>query len=233
MSTKNCTNCDPVYIEKCDKDICDIEVPANCVIVNEKYPCIGVNTKPTKLSVFLQKLVDYLCNLVLESSCTVAVSSDDTCCGYLEDKFVSDTLDIETETDENDCQKIRLEYNNCGLDWQNITLNLPFTSVTTIPPAPAVQTAQYAVDNCGKVHFRGSFLIPNGTDTSIDSLFFTLPSGARPLLTRGVLNIRPASNSGDSYTTGFLPDGQVRIRETVTFDSTAYVLLDGFSYEIN
>jgi hypothetical protein len=108
MSTKNCTNCDPVYIEKCDKDICDIEVPANCVIVNEKYPCIGVNTKPTKLSVFLQKLVDYLCNLVLESSCTAAVSEDDTCCGYLEDKFVSsDLVTTEIITDESGCQKIR------------------------------------------------------------------------------------------------------------------------------
>jgi hypothetical protein len=233
MSTKNCTNCDPVYIEKCDKDICDIEVPANCVIVNEKYPCIGINTKPTKLSVFLKKLVDYLCNLVLESSCTVAVSADDTCCGYLEDKFVSDTLDIEIETDENDCQKIRLEYNNCGLDWQNITLNLPFTGIATTPPTPAVQIAQYAVDNCGKVHFRGSFLIPNLTDTSVNSIFFTLPVGARPLATRGFLNIRPVSNSANSYTTAIFPNGNVFIRESVVFDAAAYVLLDGLTFEIN
>jgi len=180
MSTKNCTNCDPIYIEKCDKDICDIEVPANCVIVNEKYPCIGINTKPTKLSVFLKKLVDYLCNLVLESSCTVSVSADDDCCDYLANKFEdSDTVTKEIVTDLDGCQKIKFNSTSCTVAVSEDDTCCGYLEDKFVSDTLDIETVT-DLDGCQKIQFNSTDekVKVNSNDTTSEFLIEKFVDGA-------------------------------------------------------
>ncbi len=104
---KNCKNCKKVIVEECDAELCPFELPSRCVIEEKAYSCIGF-LAGKRQSEFNKKIVDFVCALEQATTCT-KISSDDTCCGNLEDKLVSDSIDFTVTRSNLGCEKLKLE----------------------------------------------------------------------------------------------------------------------------
>ena len=157
--TQNCppeTNCTDIY-------------PAKCIYYSgSNLACTGINYGDS-VDVALAKL---------DAKYGVRVNSTDTCCGYLADKIISDTLDITTETVDG-CPKLKLEVStvvSCRA-YSDATLDLAWSNEDSLNPV------QYSeATNC-EVEFKGiaiSTFVPGVIGNEFNRLVFTLPVGKRP-----------------------------------------------------
>ena len=141
--------------------------------------CLGESLNDT-----LETIIERL--LSLDEQCTVKVSSTDECCGYLNEKIVSDTLSITAVTDEEtDCQTLAVEIPTP--EWEAITFGSTFSNQGT-------ENAEVTVDALGRVELRGRV---TGSSITTTTTITTLASGFRPSDTRYIsVNV---NNSGNYY----------------------------------
>lgn len=140
--------------------------------------CLGKS-----LNVILETIIDRI--LSIEDACTVKVSSTDECCGYLSEKITSDSLDIETVTDEETgCETLSIEIPTPT--WEAITLGTTFTNQGN-------ENARASV-YLNKVELRGRI---TGSSITTTTTICTLDTEYRPANTR-YINVN-VNNSGNYY----------------------------------
>jgi hypothetical protein len=180
----------------------------------------------------------------LDNKYGVRVTSDDNCCGFLNDKLIVGEGLVKEIVVQGGCEKLQITATGeCQeLEWLNILLTEPFTTVPTPSGIPELiaQIPQYAVDPCnGKVWLRGAIYIPEEFPSSTFTSFFTLP--VTPLFSRSYLNVWIPQNTnnlkvstlnivpdgiGGSYATIIVPAGNL-------FGYQGLITLDGYSFETN
>lgn len=166
--------------------VCADIITSQCVVYNgANLDCSSVSTNDP-LNTVISKLDALICSAIPPSgACTVKINSNDTCCGYLENKIVSDTLTI-TSVDGPipNCKYLTIEERcwtftnvapSCGStgcfrnNWTNF--------------ANGYQVAGYSnVKEC-VVKLRGA-VTKMLESTCINELLFILPIGRRPLFIR-------------------------------------------------
>lgn len=211
-------------------------IASTCVYYSgNNLACTGINYGDTLSEVIQQ----------LDSKYGVRVTDNDNCCGSLNDKVVAGEGITKEIVIVDGCEKLQLTANCQELEWLDILLTEPFTTVPTPSGIPEliVQIPQYAVDPCnGKVWLRGTIYIPQIVDPNTFTSFFTLP--VTPLFSRLYLNVwipqqgspsvivTPLSitpdGSGGSYGTTIIPLNNL-------FDDVnqGLITLDGYSFETN
>lgn len=245
MACKNCKNSyyvneesnigNPLCQGDCDPDIdCDGNVIlANCVTITANLACSGAVAGES-----VQEALELLDAKVCETTtnCTVSVTEDDTCCGYLSDKLVSNNQSIvfTVVTSESGCQKINAEVNPSALTWNNLNLTTNFSTSFT----PTYQTPQYSdPDGLGRIWYRGTFRLADGiTLTSggiLSVITATLGVNYRPAFARTYFNGKAGQNGTVPLQVLFLNNGNIQVKNTsgVTADAKSIISLDGFFLE--
>lgn len=161
----------------CPEDVtCDGNtVNSSCVIVNVNMDCVEVEAGQT-LSEALSALNEK-CQQTIDSgnSCKVKINSDDTCCGYLEDKITSTTLDIEVSTEGRTCKHLTIEEK----DWTWVDINnlkSPWKNLKNVQSSAA--KLQYGYKN-NEVRFKGQVYTEVASGSS-QLLSAALPTTVRP-----------------------------------------------------
>lgn len=251
MSSTNCVSCKDNIINKtpsligepkCGSDCppettCDGGyIASTCVYYSgNNLACTGINYGDTLSEVIQQ----------LDSKYGVRVTSDDNCCGSLNDKLIVGEGLVKEIVVQGGCEKLQITATGeCQeLEWLDILLTEPFTIVPTPSGIPELiaQIPQYAVDPCnGKVWLRGTIYIPTEVDPNTFVSFFTLP--VTPLFSRVYLNVWSPQNSSNAIKVSplvILPDGSGSSYATILvpaedlFGYQGYITLDGYSFETN
>ena len=244
----DCLDCKPNILNKQDSIIaiptcdecgtlevqCDGEyIYTDCVKSNVALDCINTAVGATQ-TVVNQAIVAKLCNI--DQSCTASISVNDNCCGYLEDKIVSDSLDITTESTSG-CEVLRIEEKcwtwNSVLDngssdgrfkskWENYSAN----------GGTDYQDAQYSdVKEC-IVKLRGT--VYNSGWQPSELTLFTLPVGFRPSKNRRFsVNVTFCNDIKPGYiiisTNG---DVTAYFNNSCSSSLTTILSLDSISFEI-
>lgn len=168
--------------DPCPQDIACVDIiPSNCVFYsgpNLSCPSLNINYGDT-ITVALNKIFQTVCQ---SGGPTVAVTSVDTCPGYLFSKVTSSSLAI-TVTTPGGCEKLNIE-EGCP-DWKNVGTPgvgdgkfLPNWSNFTI--LPTSQVAQYSSPKGCSVKLRGLVSFNSSTTFAPGTVIFVLPVGFRP-----------------------------------------------------
>ena len=161
----------------CSEDItCDGNtVNSNCVIVNADLDCVGIEVGDTLTDTLVA--LNEKCQETIDSgsACKVKIDADDTCCGFLEDKISSTTLDVEVSAEGRACKHLTIEEKDWT--WVNISnLKSPWKNLKN--PQPSAATLQYGYKN-NEVRFKGQVYTEVATGSS-QLLSAALPTTVRP-----------------------------------------------------
>lgn len=232
--------------QPCPQDIaCEDIIPSNCVFYsgpNLSCPSgsVTVNYGDT-ITVALDKMFQLICQST--DSNTVAVTSADTCPGYLFSKVTSSSLAI-TVTNPGGCEKLNIE-EGC-FTWNNVLTPgsgdgrfLPGWSNFTV--IPDCQAAQYSNVKACTVKFRGLITFNSTTQNATAIPIFVLPLAFRPSKLRQFsVNFQITSPSYPTYASGLInifPNGQVFLSFLNSLTpinvKTAFLSLDGIEFETN
>lgn len=233
FNTQTTTIAVPECQDDCPEDVnCDGEVTySDCINVNVALSC-SETAVGASLTTVLQSIDTKICNNQ-ESTCTVSVSSDDTCCGYLQDKITVGTGLTKTITNEGACEKVNISVNPGTIVWNNLPLSANFATIT------GYQIPQYSEpDALGRVWFRGVFTygvgnIPAGGAISLISAALT--AAYRPLYIRTYFSGKSSVSGTGTPQLIFNPNGTITFKNTTVsqFDSKGIFSLDGFVIEKN
>ena len=226
-------DCQPNCPEQVD---CDGNVTlSDCIAVNVDLTC-AETVAGDSLSTVLTAIDEKLCEST--GNCTVSVTADDTCCGYLSDKLTSDnqSILIEVLTDEpSGCQKINIETKPASIVWNNINLTSSFETIS------GYQIPQYSEpDTLGRVWFRGSFTCKSGIYLNPGSVTTANTSALRvqyrPLANRSTFNGMVAASTGGASQVpriNIFTNGIIQVKNTTNniLDSRGIICLDGFVIE--
>jgi len=209
-----------------------IQTYSDCVGVNPALPCIDTSAN-TSLSDVLVALDTKLCQ-TQQSSCTVSVDANDTCCRYLGDKLIAGTgvtITKNIATASSGCKTLTISTNPATLVWNNIVLPANLSTI------PGFQPPQYSnKDELNRVWFRGSFnfttTIPTGTPVNFSTI---LPANSRPALNRLFYSGRSAGNGSTSLEIVIQSNGIMYVKNTSNLPTSnkGQVSLDGFWIDTN
>lgn len=149
-----------------------------CVTSNTSLPCIDTPNGAT-LTTILQALDTKLCQ-INAGNCTVAVSADDDCCGYLEDKLLDGVGTTVTKIEDRICETLQIDIN--PYTYTNLALTSPWLNASGF----FFGNTNLAVGTNGTdvIRLKGQIKygtgLPNGTPKQIG----TLPVGFRPTETK-------------------------------------------------
>jgi len=223
-------DCQPNCPEQVD---CDGNVTlSDCIAVNVDLTC-AETVAGDSLSTVLTAIDEKLCEST--GNCTVSVTADDTCCGYLFDKLTSDNQSVTFEILDNaGCQKINIEVNPSTIVWHNLNLTSSFSTI------PNYQPPQYSdPDALGRVWFRGSAtcspttFLPAGSITNF--ITAALPTNVRPQYIRTTFNGKVAGIYSQVPQILINTNGMIQIKNstTATLDAKGIICFDGFVIEVD
>lgn len=226
---------EPLCQGDCPEDVnCNGEVTySDCVSVNAALDCFDTEVGDSLTSV-LQAANEKCKQGGSSSNCKVKVSSDDTCCGYLDTKITSSDLDISIP-DGTSCKALVIS-EKCRT-WTDVrpTDGLPGSFIGNwgnFTPFSA-QVAGYSLKNC-EVKLRGTVFINNYNPGA--NIIYVLPVGSRPQYLR-VFSVNLANSlNGQPMESGFIyiaPSGEVALTYTQLSSGTTVVSFDGLSFETN
>ena len=202
-----------------------IQTYSDCVGVNPALGCIDTPAN-TSLSDVLVALDTKLCQ-TQQSSCTVSVDANDTCCGYLGDKLITGTgvtITKNIATASSGCKTLTIS-TSC-FTWNNITFSNKWKNLD--PSGTVFTLAKYSSTiNC-EVKLRGCVTLAGYNDTkSIIGILPVVP----PVLRRYSVNVLSGSTVIPTLIDVY-PDGSIKLF-TVTdlINKTISLSLDGISFE--
>ena len=224
----------------CPEDItCEDIIPSNCVFYSgSQLICPSGNTSVDygdTITVALGKMYDLICQN--STSCTVAVTPDDTCCGYLGNsglpagsqgnKIRSQSLSINIAG--NDCQYLSIEEKPWS--WTDASLQNGWTNASGFF---AFQNAQYSNVKENIVRLRGAITKNSISGCTLQKIF-TLPASRVPLRVRLFsINLILISNSCWRFSPAQIfiaNDGTVNLLTGGGEFKNIIVSLDGISFE--
>lgn len=212
---------DPLCQNECSDDVqCADVLYDKCILLSQDYDCLELSAGDNFLTA-LTALNELCGDVGGQNNCKVKTNSTDTCCDYLENKFISSDESIEHETvTSGGCKKIDLklgcpEWNDFLSNgaaegsflnnWRNYNLGY--------------QIAQYSdVQGC-TVKLRGTIIKDFGNFIGINGIeIIKLEAGFRPASIRSFDVTLRSYNSSTSY------PANIRIKPT------GEVILYGYSY---
>lgn len=232
----------PICQDECPTNVgCPDIINTQCIIYNGSLlSCLNIPTGATLNT--LLAAIESLCEATANpSNCKAKISSNDTCCGYLEDKITSSSLNITTQNDGS-CESITIE-EKCWT-WTNIGACCSSNDGTYKDgwsnQGTSTQIGQFSnVKEC-IVKLRG-VAKKRFTSPVTQSILFTLPTGKRPLQQRYFF-INAAVTGGYFMLLLIVdPSGDVSINNSQSvpspipspFNSNVIVSLEGIQFEIN
>ena len=230
---------DPTCHDNCGSETaCEgIQTYSDCVGVNPTLSCINKDSGST-LSEVLSALDTKLCQ-TQNSNCNVKISADDACCGFLNDKITSSSLNIQILTaNPSNCQTIAID-TKCDV-WNNV---LPSSNTGTgrfrdkwsnVGGFSPYQVAQYTTVKDCEVKLRGTVTKALNADSCLNSVIMQLPFA--PLAVRSFPTIlQNTSTSCGTFKMGWIlidTFGNVTIKSEA-LNGNWLVSLDNITYQIN
>lgn len=229
---------EPLCQGDCPEDVnCNGEVTySDCVTVNAALDCFDTEVGDSLTSV-LQAANEKCKQGGSSSNCKVKVSSNDTCCAYLETKITSSDLDISIP-DGTSCKALVIS-EKCRT-WIDVrptdSLSGSFQNGWTNadPSGLNVQICQHSSIKGCTVKLRGS-VVKQSWAGGIPLEIFTLPVGKRPPVIRWFHGSMDTSGYGLQIATFLInPNGAVTISSNQLLSSVGVsTSLDGIEFELN
>lgn len=243
-----CDNCkDPIYLNTASiistpicQDDCPTEINCNgevtytdCVKTTIAFDCIGTSETATQTEIN-QAINDKLCENQ-QSTCTVSVDANDTCCGYLGDKLIAGTgvtITKNIATDTEGCKTLTVS-ESC-YTWNNVLASSAtgtgrFRNKWTNLDNSGIFTgiAQYSnVKSCA-VKLRGVVTIAGYNNTK--EIIAVLPF-ATTTVRRFSVNVLVGSAFIPTVLDVY-PDGSLKLFTVTGMTGTISLSLDGISFD--